>query len=182
MEGNVLKFSRSGNYTRGRQPIPYESPDDRWATIVPPTHNVCSSKPAMNESILLQVPADPGMSRIARLAAGGLCSVLGFDVEQIEDVKIAVSEIVLALIENGEGRDITLRFETDLPGTRSSSSSNVSQRQLAICGTTTCSDFDGTAADMELCRAVLSGVALSSSINFTGTDAEIRVILPGVRA
>ena len=138
----------------------------------------------MSTKIVLQVPSDPNMSRVARLAAGGLCSLLGFDVDQIEDVKIAVSEIILALIENGDGGEITLRFETDPESpsqTLSPTGSDEEGRTLSVSGSTVCVAFDASAVELELCRAVLSGVSKSCSIMSTPTGAEIRVVLPGER-
>ena len=53
--------------------------------------------------ILLRFPAEPSLSRVLRLAAAGLASLGNFTVDHIEDIKIAVSEVLIALIEHGSG-------------------------------------------------------------------------------
>ncbi len=145
--------------------------------------------------VQLQIPADPSMSRVARLAAGGVCSLMGLDIEQIEDVKIAVSEVILALIEHGEGNDIALTFELlALAGTESAVITGhdinaektpgltIEVPELIVTGTTVCSNFDEKSTDLDLCRAVLAGVSKSYSIESDATRAEIRVVLPGAPA
>jgi hypothetical protein len=136
--------------------------------------------------VQIQIPANPNMSRVARLAAGGVCSLMGLDIEQIEDVKIAVSEVILALIEHGEGQDVALTFE--LPAVGGSSlgvddpiDADVTP-ELIVTGATMCANFDETSADLDLCRAVLAGVSKSYSIESNATRAEIRVVLPGAPA
>ena len=132
----------------------------------------------MSASVVLRIPADPAMSRVARLAAGGLASLQALDVDQIEDVKIAVSEIILALIEHGEGNDISLTFNTD-PGGSDGSDGSATSPSLVVMGSTACAEFDATSPELDLCHAVLTGVSRSYSISSTGVGAEIRVVLPG---
>jgi serine/threonine-protein kinase RsbW len=53
------------------------------------------------------MPATPNLLRVARLTAASLASRLGFSVDEIEDVKIAVDELCFALI-GSKGREGSL--------------------------------------------------------------------------
>jgi serine/threonine-protein kinase RsbW len=56
----------------------------------------------------LRFPGSPDFLRLARLAAADAASRAGLDVDEIEDVRIAVSE--LCAIVGGDGVEITLEF------------------------------------------------------------------------
>ncbi|MBW3547967.1 MAG: hypothetical protein KY452_07530 [Actinobacteria bacterium] len=59
------------------------------------------------EQIRLTLPATPQLVRVARLTAAGLASRLGFSLEEVEDLKIAVDELCFALVGT-KGREGTL--------------------------------------------------------------------------
>ena len=56
------------------------------------------------EEVRLTMPAVPQLLRVARLTAAGLAGRLGFNFDEIEDVKIAVDELCFALVGT-KGRD-----------------------------------------------------------------------------
>ncbi len=60
----------------------------------------------------LRLPADPRLLRVARVTAAALGADLGFTVQDIEDLRVAVDELAAALID-GCGPDdvLELRFE-----------------------------------------------------------------------
>jgi serine/threonine-protein kinase RsbW len=62
-------------------------------------------------TIELVLPADTRLVRVARLVASGVATAAGFDVEQVEDLRIAVDELCSALIEGGDGSALLLSFE-----------------------------------------------------------------------
>jgi len=76
----------------------------------------------------LRIPPDPALIRVVRLATSGLASMLSFDLDGIEDLKIAVDEACSALIEVSDGSPIRLRLGQIVPwglwveGTTSTSS------------------------------------------------------------
>jgi serine/threonine-protein kinase RsbW len=72
--------------------------------------------PATRGPIVLTLPADSRMARVARLTASALGSLLDFSVDDIDDLRIGVDELVVTLIELGKGEPISLRF--DLSGGR----------------------------------------------------------------
>ena len=65
----------------------------------------------IDATIELTIPADPRLLRLVRLVASGLASTAGFDVDELDDLRIAVDEAVSALLEGGGGAPLPLRFE-----------------------------------------------------------------------
>jgi serine/threonine-protein kinase RsbW len=74
-----------------------------------------SNLPLVSESgesmISLTFPADTRWVRLARLLTSGVAAQAGFDVEEVEDLKIAVDEICATLIErSGNSEPVRLGF------------------------------------------------------------------------
>ena len=69
------------------------------------------------DRIELRVPADPRFIRVVRLAASGLGASSGFDVERIEDLKIAVDEVCSTLLELGTDASVVLGLTPTSQGT-----------------------------------------------------------------
>ena len=119
--------------------------------------------------IELRIPADPKLSRVVRLAASALASTGGFDVGLIDDVKLAVSEVVLALIESGSGNDVSVALSMEGIAFR-------------IHGSTLTDTFVLTHPDLSLCRSVLSGITVSHEIVYGNGAAQIRAELRDLEA
>lgn len=62
----------------------------------------------MNDSVILQIPAEPMYISVVRLAASSLASNLGFDIEEVEDIRVCVSEACNNVMN--EQAQISLRF------------------------------------------------------------------------
>ena len=63
------------------------------------------------EEVKLTMPAMPQLLRVARLTAAGLAGRLGFNFDEIEDVKIAVDELCFALVgTKGHDGDLTVTY------------------------------------------------------------------------
>jgi serine/threonine-protein kinase RsbW len=118
------------------------------------------------QPVVLTVPAEPAMSRVARLAASGLASLAGCSMDEIEDIKIAISEALIVLVEHGDGAPITVR----LAATAS---------DFTISATTDLRDapFDLHDPDLRLSTTVLSGVCSEHRIDVTDGIAEIRAVV-----
>ncbi len=69
------------------------------------------------EQVRLTMPATPHLLRVARLTAAGLASRLGFNFDEVEDLKIAVDELCFAMVgtRGGEG-NLTLDYRLDGDG------------------------------------------------------------------
>jgi anti-sigma regulatory factor (Ser/Thr protein kinase) len=122
------------------------------------------SSPA-NESVdigpvEIRLPPDPALSRVLRLAASGMASMGGFTVDQIEDIKVTVSEVLLALIEQGGGAFIEVRF-------------TIAEGSFEVLGRTKVDAFDAGHPDLELCRTVLTETADSHGIDHVDQHAHI---------
>jgi hypothetical protein len=84
----------------------------------------------------------------------------GFTVDEIEDIKIAVSEVMLALIEHGGGHTIEVQFM-------------VEDLSFTVRGQTTVEAFDSEHPDLLLCRTVLAGVTSQHGIELVDDQAQI---------
>ena len=115
------------------------------------------------------IPAEPKLSRVVRLAASAVASMGGFDVALIDDVKLVVSEIVLALIEQGSGAEIHLSFVVDGLAFR-------------VSGSTSTDDFDLAHSELNLCRSVLASLTVSHNISYEDGTAQIRAELCDLEA
>ena len=100
------------------------------------------------------------MSRVLRLAASGIAGMAGFTVDEIEDIKIAVSEVLLALIEHGGGKSIEVQF-------------TIEDESFTVRGQTAIETFDAEHPDLILCRTVLAGVCTSHGIELVDNQAQI---------
>jgi serine/threonine-protein kinase RsbW len=75
------------------------------------------------ETVRLTIPAALEYVRIVRLTASGVASRLGFDIEEIEDLRVAVDELASLVVEAADGeldvvfsvRDDTLQIEGEAP-------------------------------------------------------------------
>jgi hypothetical protein len=110
--------------------------------------------------VLLKLPPDPTLSRVLRLAASGLAGMAGFTIDEIEDIKIAVSEVLLALIEHGGGQSIDVQF-------------TVEDQSFTVRGQTAIVTFDAEHPDLLLCRTVLASVCTEHGIEMVDGQAQI---------
>jgi Histidine kinase-like ATPase domain len=80
-----------------------DEPDERPATdpIVTTQHKV-----------VVTLPAQPRLVRVARLVASGLANELGFGVDRLDDVRLAVGEACGFAVQSG-AREITLTYALD---------------------------------------------------------------------
>lgn len=65
------------------------------------------------ETISINIPASPEYLKVVRLVVAGLASRLGFTIDDIEDLKIAVDELS-AYLTGAQGREGTLDIGFDL--------------------------------------------------------------------
>ena len=108
----------------------------------------------------IRVPPEPSLSRVLRLAASGLASLAGFTVDEIEDVKIAVSEVLIALIEHGGGHPVDFHISVD-------------EACIRVEGRTMVDSFDVHHPDLILCRVVLAEVCTEHSIDLRDDNVHI---------
>jgi anti-sigma regulatory factor (Ser/Thr protein kinase) len=120
-----------------------------------------ASLPVAAGPVRLRIPPDAALSRVLRMTVGAMASIGPFTLDEIDDVKIAVSEVLIALIEHGDQADIDV--ELDLAGS-----------EFTIVGTTDGRDVDLSHPDLVLCRTVLDGVSDVHSISTSDGRMTIR--------
>ena len=69
------------------------------------------------DRVSIKIPASPVYLQVVRLIAAGLASRLGFTLDDIEDLKIAVDELS-AYLTGAQGREGTLAIEFAIDGNR----------------------------------------------------------------
>jgi anti-sigma regulatory factor (Ser/Thr protein kinase) len=121
---------------------------------------VAESVNSMIGPVVVRLPATPALSRVLRLAASGIAAMAGFTVDETEDIKIAVSEVLLALIEHGGGEPIEVQF-------------SVEDHTFMVRGQTASDGFDVDHPDLVLCRTVLAGVCAQHGIELVDDHARI---------
>jgi len=62
-------------------------------------------------SVQLMIPGDARFLRVARMVASSVATLSEFDVDAIDDLRIAVDELCGVLVERGAGSTIDLRFD-----------------------------------------------------------------------
>ncbi len=60
--------------------------------------------------VRLEVPASPEFLRITRIMAAGVASRLGFTLDEVEDLRIAIDELCFALVGKGRAGTVALRY------------------------------------------------------------------------
>jgi anti-sigma regulatory factor (Ser/Thr protein kinase) len=119
-----------------------------------------SVAPAPIGPVEVRVPPDPSLSQVLRLAASGIASIAGFTVDEIEKIKVAVSEVLIALIEHGGGEPIDVRLEVD-------------GRSFNVRARTSVAEFDPEHPDLLLSRTVLADVSDEHGIALVDSEALI---------
>ncbi len=65
----------------------------------------------MTDEIRVVIPAQARFLRIARLTAAGVAGDLGFDLRDIEDLRVAIDEMCAVVIESaGDGVELALSY------------------------------------------------------------------------
>lgn len=61
--------------------------------------------------VRLEVPAAPEFLRITRIMVAGVASRVGFTLDDVEDLRIAIDELCFTLVGKGRTGTIALRYE-----------------------------------------------------------------------
>jgi hypothetical protein len=101
------------------------------------------------------------MVRVARLTASSVANLADFSIDEIDDIKIAVSEVVTLLIQQGDGGVVTLEFGTD--------------EVFTIEGSTTAAGLPLAQDDVALTAAVLDAVSDDHELSTVDDRIVIRV-------
>jgi len=126
--------------------------------VSPPLNSIGTAGP-----ITLTLPPIPTMVRVGRLTASSVASLSDMTIDDIDDIKIAVSEMITVLIQSGSRTTITLRFET-------------SATEFAVEASTPSPANDLGRNDLALAIAVLDAVADEHHVASTDDRIMIRIV------
>ena len=118
----------------------------------------------MHDEVRLVMPADPEFLRLARVTAMGLASRLSFTLDEIEDLRIAIDELLFALI-GLRGRPGNVRIDYA-----------ISPNGLEVVGTGLFDDGAPTPALTELSELILSAVSDEHSLSDDGALPTFRLL------
>jgi hypothetical protein len=110
----------------------------------------------MSEVVELSFPVASDLVVLARLTAATVASRAGFDVEQIEDIRLAVDELCVSLIRGASGGRVTLTFDAG------------DDRIEVMCELVPAADGGGPAADDDAALAGLSAQILDTLVDEHG--------------
>lgn len=65
----------------------------------------------MTEAVTLDIPASTEHVQLARLVASGIAGRIDFDLDEIEDLRIAVDELCVVLLERGASGTLRLAYQ-----------------------------------------------------------------------
>jgi len=105
-----------------------------------------STSSLISGPVTLVVPAVAAMVRVGRLTASSVASIADLSIDDIDDIKIAVSEMITLLIQSDNRSSITLRFEVDA-------------QSFTVEASTPSSALDLGRNDVALATAVLDAVS-----------------------
>jgi serine/threonine-protein kinase RsbW len=111
--------------------------------------------------VLVEFPARPEFLRLARLAAADVATRAGFDYEEVEDLRIAVSELC-ALISVDETQTVSLRFR-------------LGEDRVEVSGSTPYLGAELAANHLELSRALVGAVVDDHSLAADGSSARFQL-------
>jgi anti-sigma regulatory factor (Ser/Thr protein kinase) len=107
-------------------------------------------------AVQLIVPAEPGSARLARLVAAALAADADFTIDETEDLRVAVSELVALLVEGDEAEAGDLDDRVTLSYQRKADSVEISGARALRAGRAEV--VDGSTPDdlaLEILRVVV---------------------------
>jgi serine/threonine-protein kinase RsbW len=116
----------------------------------------------VSETVRLTIPAALEFVRIARLTASGVATRVGFDVDEIEDLRVAVDELSSILVDAGNDDQLELSFTPTAGG-------------IEIEGRTGI-DVGTTPAIDDLTRQILAAVVDEYGIDTEAGEARFRCV------
>lgn len=114
------------------------------------------------DEVLLRFPARPEFLRLARLAAADVGTRAGFDYEEIEDLRIAVSELC-AMLSNDHGAELSLVF-------------TVAAESVTVEGSSPQSDTEVASEDLALAQALVAAVVDEHALSTDGDRTTFHLV------
>jgi serine/threonine-protein kinase RsbW len=121
-----------------------------------------SSQSLLPSPVVLVLPADARLIRLARLLASGVATRLGLSHDEIEDLRIGVDEVCATLVEAATGPAITLSYA-------------VTDGSLVVSGHTS-SGAPIDEARLSISHRILQGIAHEHDVSYDGDTVSFRVV------
>jgi serine/threonine-protein kinase RsbW len=118
----------------------------------------------MSDEVQLVMPADPEFLRLARVTAMGLASRLSFTIDEIDDLRIAIDELLFGLIGNkGRPGRVTMTYSLVEAG-------------LEVRASGSFEDGEATPGLTELSELILDAVADEHELTADGPSPTFRLL------
>ncbi len=117
----------------------------------------------MNDAITLTIPAKPDYLLTARLTVSSVASRMGFDINDVEDIKTAAAECILIVMHRKKYGEINLKVIN--------SSDKIQVRVQGVSGDVP--DIDIKTDDSSLSRYLIEALADESSFEEDGEISSI---------
>jgi hypothetical protein len=117
---------------------------------------------ADTDEVLLRFPARPEFLRLARLAAADVGTRAGFDYEEIEDLRIAVSELC-AMLSSDNGADLSLVF-------------TVADESVTVAGSSPQAGAALAREDLALAQALVAAVVDEHALSTDGDRTTFHLV------
>ena len=116
------------------------------------------------DEVQLVMPADPEFLRLARVTAMGLASRLSFTIDEIDDLRIAIDELVFGLIgTKGRPGRVVMRYRLQAHG-------------LEVEGSAQFDDAQDSPGLTELSELILDAVADEHELVADGSAPHFRML------
>jgi len=118
----------------------------------------------MSDEVQLVMPADPEFLRLARVTAMGLASRLSFTIDEIDDLRIAIDELVFGLIgAHGRPGTVTMRY-------------SLREAELEVRGTGNFDDGASAPGLTELSQLILDAVSDEHELRNDDVEPTFRLL------
>ena len=118
----------------------------------------------MHDEVRLVMPADPEFLRLARVTAMGLASRLQFTLDEIEDLRIAIDELIFTLIGvKGRDGEVQLQYRLQPEG-------------LEVVGTGSFEDDVTFPGLTEMSELILNAVTDEHDLTVNGRSSSFRML------
>ena len=117
-----------------------------------------------NRTVGVSIEADHRFVRGVRLVASGVASIVGMDVDAVDDLRIAVDEGCTWLLNHGDGSTIDVRFEWS------------DRSPLTVVGETRLGSVMGEANVDRLVEAILSASCAAHQVEFADGRARFQLV------
>ena len=118
--------------------------------------------------ITLTIPSKPDYISVIRLTSSSICNTMGFNIEDIEDIKVSISEACINALNNSSEINIVFQIEKD--------------KLIVNVDNVSYENINGKEINKEMELSLLIIESLMDKVNFSDKGVEmIKYIEDGIR-